>query len=119
MGYLSLIKVDESTDIDAVVDELIESYNSELTSTDIGLEKVIAEVKSTIEEAILANEQTIDISAWDIQNKLGMKRAAGIICDALNHVKTEKDIVITQGKRKNLSYKIRYDLDSRRTFNNG
>lgn len=118
LNFKYVIKVDEATDIDIVVDELIESYNSELTSTDIGLEKVIAEVESIIEEAMLANEHTIDISAWDIQDKLGMKRAAGIICDALNHVKTEKDLVIVQGKKKNLSYKIRYDLDSRRALNN-
>lgn len=120
-GYSSnfkyVIKVDESTNIDAVVNELIESYNTELRSNKISLEKVIATVESFIQEALLRNEKSIDISAFDIQTMLGMKRAAGIICDALNHVKTEKDFVIEKSKKKTLSYKIRFDLISRRLSN--
>ena len=79
LNFKYAIKVDESTDIDIVVNELIESYNAELTSNEIGLEKVIATVESIIEDAIIGGEDTIDISAWDVQDKLDMKRAAGII----------------------------------------
>lgn len=113
LNFKYVIKVDGSTDIDVVVNELIESYKAELIAKEVGLEKVILTIELIIKEAILANEKTIDISAWDVQNKLGMKRAAGIICDALNHLKTEKDVVIEQTKKKTLSYKIRFDLNSR------
>lgn len=113
LNFNYIISVDENTDINVVIEELVESFNKENTANEIGVDKVIDTINQIISVAKSNNKDFIEISAYEIQDKLGLKRAAGLICDAMNSVKTNADVIIYQPKKKTLSYKIRFDLLSR------
>ena len=54
-----------------------------------------------------------ELSAGDIQYELNLKRAAGLVCEAMDKVKNDQDIIIYKPNKKALSYKIKFDLRNR------
>lgn len=106
-------KVDRKTDLDLVINELIESYNNVQKPTFIGFQKIVETIEEMLNEAIDRGEIETEISAWDVQHRLGIKRSAPRIWVALDYVKTEKDVIVEKPPRVTLAYKIKFDLISR------
>lgn len=112
LNFKYAVKVDNEKVIDVVVDELIESYGVE-GEIEIGLEKVIDHINKKLASEKTKGNEYCEISAGDIQYELNLKRAAGLVCEAMDKVKNEQDMIIYKPNKKALSYKIKYDLRNR------
>lgn len=105
--------VKNGEDVSDIVQNLIISYNSILTGTDVTFEKIVKTIEKMLTEAIDKGKTEIEISAWDVQSRLIIKRSAPRIWSALDYVKTEKDTIVEKPPRVTLAYKIKFDLISR------
>lgn len=105
------VKVESADNIDKVVSELIESYEVEGEQI-IGIEAIMKYIQGIIDNERNNNSEYCEISARRVQNDLGLRKAAKIICDAMNRLKTDSDIVTVQTSKKSLPYTIKYLINN-------
>lgn len=112
-GYSSnfkyAVKVDKDTDVEVVVNELINSFNVE-TEHEVSQDMIVDLINSKLEKARAEGMDSIEINAGDLQYELGLKKAAVIICNAMNQMKTDSDVIVKETQKRSLSYTIKYVL---------
>lgn len=103
------VKVDKDTDISVVVEELEHSFNVE-SEHEVSQDMIVALINHKVNTAKTEGKDFIEIKAGDLQNELGLKKAAVVICDAMNQVKTDKDEITKETQKRSLNYTIKYKI---------